>query len=336
MFRRWDTVNRMDVWVGCYTPATGGNGAGISTFLRAPDGTLTPDRELPMLSPSWLTAHPSAPVVYAANESGDGVITTVSADLQVLGATSSGGADPCHLAVSADARHLLCSNYSSGSLSVFALAEDGRITGQTDLVRHEGSGPHKERQEAAHVHMAVVRDRVVSVVDLGTDEIRSYELMENGKLDPLSVSAMPAGSGPRQLVRRPGSDLAYVVGEVNGTLIVVRETTPGTFTPVTVVPATKEPWTGDAPNWVAHLELAGDRLYLSNRNPDVITEFDITGETPVALADHPSGAWPRHFAITDGTLYVAAQRDDAIVAFPAGGGEAVRYPSGTPTCVLVR
>jgi 6-phosphogluconolactonase len=336
MFRRWDTVNRMDVWVGSYTPATGGNGAGISTFLRAPDGTLTPDRELPMLSPSWLTAHPSAPVVYAANESGDGVITTVSADLQVLGATSSGGADPCHLAVSADARHLLCSNYSSGSLSVFALAEDGRITGQTDLVRHEGSGPHKQRQEAAHVHMAVVRDRIVSVVDLGTDEIRSYELMENGKLDPLSISAMPPGSGPRQLVRRPGSDLAYVVGEVNGTLIVVRETTPGTFTPVTVVPATKEPWTGDAPNWVAHLELAGDRLYLSNRNPDVITEFDITGETPVALADHPSGAWPRHFAIAGGTVYVAAQRDDAIVAFPAGGGEAVRYPSGTPTCVLVR
>jgi len=336
MFRRWDTVNRMDVWVGSYTPATGGNGAGISTFLRAPDGTLTPDRELPMLSPSWLTAHPSAPVVYAANESGDGAITVVSTDLEILGTVSSDGADPCHLAVAADGRHLLCSNYSSGSLSVFALAEDGRITGQTDLVRHEGNGPHKERQEAAHVHMAVVRDRIVSVVDLGTDEIRSYELMENGKLDPLSVSAMPAGSGPRQLVRRPGSDLAYVAGEVNGTLIVVRETTPGTFTPVTVVPATKETWTGDAPNWVAHLELAGDRLYLSNRNPDVITEFDLTGETPVALADHPSGAWPRHFAIAGGTVYVAAQRDDAVVAFPAGGGAAVRYPSGTPTCVLVR
>lgn len=336
MFRRWDTVNRMDVWVGSYTPATGGNGAGISTFRRAEDGTLTPDRELPMLSPSWLTAHPSAPVVYAANESGDGVITTVSADLQVLGATSSGGADPCHLTVSADARHLLCSNYSSGSLSVFALAEDGRITGQTDLVRHEGSGPHKERQEAAHVHMSVVRDRIVSVVDLGTDEIRSYELMENGKLDPLSISAMPPGSGPRQLVRRPGSDLAYVVGEVNGTLIVVRETTPGAFTPVTVVPATKAPWTGDAPNWVAHLEIVADRLYLSNRNPDVITEFDITGETPVALADHPSGAWPRHFAIAGGTVYAAAQREDAIVAFPLAGGEIVRYPSGTPTCVLVR
>lgn len=336
MFRRWVTVTRMDVWVGSYTSATGGNGAGISTFRRAPDGTLTPDRTLELASPSWLTAHPSAPVVYAANELGDGTITTVSADLEVLGTVSSGGADPCHLTVSADARHLLCSNYSSGSLSVFTLAEDGTITGQTALVRHEGSGPHPERQEAAHVHMSVVRDRIVSVVDLGTDEIHSYELVDNGKLDRLSVSAMPPGTGPRELVRRPGSDLAYVVGEVAGTLVVVRETMPGSFEPVTVVSATKEPWEGDPPNWVAHLEIVGDTLYLSNRNPDVVTEFDISTETPVALADHPSGAFPRHFTIAGGTVYVAAQKDDAVVAFPLGGGEQVRYATGTPTCVLVR
>jgi len=327
----------MDVWVGSYTPATGGNGVGISTFRRAADGSLTPDRELAMDSPSWLTAHPTAPVVYATNESATGAITTISADLEVLGTIPADGADPCHLAVSADGRHLLCSNYSSGNLSVFALAEDGRITGQTDLVQHEGSGPHAGRQEAAHVHMAVVRDRIVSVVDLGTDEIRGYTLADNGKLDPLSVSAMPPGTGPRQLLRRPDSDLAYVVGEVAGTLVVVREGPVGTFTPVTVVPATKTPYTDeDRPNWVAHVALAGDRLYLSNRNPDCVTEFDVTGEEPVALADHPSGAWPRHFAIAGGTVYAAAQKDDAIVAFPLGGGESVRYPTGTPTCVLVR
>jgi 6-phosphogluconolactonase len=324
----------MDVWVGSYTSATGGNGVGISTFRRSAAGELTPDRTLAMTSPSWLTAHPTAPVVYAVNESADGAITTVSSDLEVLGTISSDGADPCHLTVSADGRHLLCANYSSGSLSVFALTGDGRITGQTDLVRHEGSGPHPDRQEAAHVHMSVVRDRIVSVVDLGTDEIRGYTLSDNGKLDPLSVSAMPPGTGPREVVRGRG-DLAYVVGEVAGTVVVVREGPVGTFTPVTVVPATKVPYT-DGPNWVAHLELAGDRMYVSNRNPDCVTEFDVAGEEPVALADHPSGAFPRHFAIVGETVYVAAQKDDAIVAFPLGGGAPVRYPTGTPTCVLVR
>jgi 6-phosphogluconolactonase (cycloisomerase 2 family) len=325
----------MDVWVGSYTPATGGNGIGISTFRRGPDGSLTPDRSLAMDSPSWLTAHPSAPVVYATNESAEGVISTISTDLEVLGTIPTGGADPCHLAITPDERFLLCSNYSSGNLSVFGLVDDGRITGQTDFVQHSGSGPHAERQEAAHVHMAVVRDRIVSVVDLGTDEIRSYELADNGKLSLLSVSEMPPGTGPRQLVRRPDSDLAYVVGEVAGTLVVVREGPVGTFTPVAVVPATKAPWAGDRPNWVAHLEIRGDRLYLSNRNPDCVTEFDISSEEPVALGDHPCGAWPRHFDIVDDVIYVAAQQDDAIVAFPVGG-TAVRYPTGTPTFVLVR
>jgi 6-phosphogluconolactonase len=324
----------MDVWVGSYTPATGGNGVGISTFRRSPSGALTPDRELAMTSPSWLTAHPTAPVVYATNESADGAITTVSTDLEILDTVPSGGADPCHLTLSADARFLLCGNYSSGNLSVFALAPDGRITGQTDLVRHVGSGPHAERQEAAHVHMAVVRDRIVSVVDLGTDEIRSYTLSDKGKLALLSVSEMPPGTGPRQLVR--GRDLAYVVGEVAGTLVTVREDPIGTFTPVAVVPATKTPYTEEKPNWVAHLELRGDRLYLSNRNPDCVTEFDISAEKPVALTDHPSGAWPRHFALADDTVYVAAQKDDTIVAVPRPGGEPVHYPTGTPTYVLVR
>lgn len=324
----------MDVWVGSYTAATGGNGVGISTFRRTPAGALVPDRELAMDSPSWLTAHPAAPVVYATNEAGEGAISVVSKDLELLATVPSGGADPCHLTVTPDGRYLLCSNYSGGSLAVFALDADGLITGRTDLVRHEGSGPNAERQEAAHVHMSAVRDHIVSVVDLGTDEIVSYSLTDNGKLDRLTASAMPPGCGPRQLVRRPDSDLAYVVGEVDGTLVVVREGPAGTFTPVTVVPATKQEWT-DGPNWVAHLEIVGDRLYLSNRNPDCVTEFDISADEPVALADHPCGAFPRHFAIIGDTLHVAAQKDDAIVAFPRTGGDPVRYPTGTPTCVLV-
>jgi 6-phosphogluconolactonase len=328
----------MDVWVGSYSSATGGNGVGISTFRRTPDGGLTPDRSLELASPSWLTAHPTAPVVYATNESADGAITTVSADLEVLGTVPSGGASPCHLALTEDARFLLCSNYGSGTLSVFGVAGDGTITGQTDLVRHEGTGPHTQRQEAAHVHMAVVRGRTVSAVDLGTDEIRSYTLADNGKLTPLAVTAMPPGTGPRQLVRRPGTDLAYVVGEVGGTLLVVREDPVGTFTVVKTVSPTKTPYVEGpkGPNWVAHLELRGDRLYVSNRNPDCVTEFDISGDEPVALADHPCGRFPRHFAIEDDTVYVAAEWDDAIVAFPRGGGEQVRYATGTPTYVLFR
>lgn len=324
------------VCVGCYT-SVAGNGNGIRTYWHD-GGTLTPVAELAMSSPSWLTWHPTLPVLYAANESADGEITVVVPDdpgqLISVASVPSGGADPCHLAVTPDCRHLLCSNYSSGSLAVFALDAGGMITDRTDLVTHVGSGPVADRQEGAHVHMAVVRDSVVSVVDLGTDEIRSYTIDTDGSLAPLSVSAMPPGTGPRQLMRRPGTDLAYVAGELAGTLVVVREGPIGTFTPVSVVPATAGSFEGV--NYPAHLEIAGEKLYLSNRGPDVITEFDIAGSEPRAVADHPCGAFPRHFTMAGDRFFVAGQREDAVVSFPVAGGEVVRYPTGTPTCVVLR
>ncbi|MFD9888417.1 lactonase family protein [Amycolatopsis sp. NPDC059027] len=322
------------VLVGGYGPT------GIVIFRRSATGQLTHAGTLPMESPSWLTRHPALPMLYAANETADGAITSVriedSGTLIALDTVDSGGADPCHLAVTQDGRFLLCANYSSGSLAVFGLDSDGRITGRTDLVRHIGRGPAEGRQDSAHVHMAVpgIDDlgTIVSAVDLGTDEIRSYRLSPEGKLHEFAVSTVPSGTGPRQLIRRPGTDLAYVVGELAGTLVTMREIRPGAFEVVAVTPSTHAADT--TPNLVAHVELDGDRLYLSSRGPDCVTEFTLD---PAALAvtDHPSGAEPRHFALADGMCFVAAQNDDAITVFPLdGSGEPARYPTPRPSCVL--
>jgi 6-phosphogluconolactonase len=325
------------LYVGCYTAEDGGTGVGV-TALRSAGGTLTRTGELPMSSPTWLTRHPATPLLFAVNAVEAGTITTVDLDtFTAVDTVSTGGAGPCHLALTADHRFLLCSNYDSGSLAAFELAADGRIAGRTDLVTHEGSGPDEDRQESAHVHMAVPlgtpQGTLVSAVDLGTDEIRTYRLTDEGRLEPLAVSAMPPGTGPRQLIRRPGTDLAYVAGELAGTLVTVREGPAGAFTPLGARPATRAPY-GDGPNYVAHLELAGDRLYVSNRGPDCVTEFDLAADEPEPVADHPSGAFPRHFCLVDGACHVAAQRDDAIVTFPLTGGEPTRFPTGTPTCVV--
>ncbi len=322
------------VFVGCYT-GEAGNGTGITTFSRSPAG-LTEVASLPLESPSWLVRHPSLPVLYAANETSSGAVTALSLSpsgaLSVSGVIETGGAHPCHLAVTPDGRFLLCANYTGGSLAVFSLSASGALVARTALVQHTGSGPSADRQEAAHVHMAVPGDGIVSAVDLGTDEIRSYTLSSDGSLSPLAVSSLPPGTGPRQLVRRPGTDLAYVVGELAGTVVTVRETSPGAFSVVAVTPSTLSSVT---PNLVAHLELAGSRMYVSNRGPDCVTEFAL--DDAAAVVDQPSGANPRHFALVDGTCYVAAQSDDAITAFTltaSGDAELRSYPTGSPTFVL--
>jgi 6-phosphogluconolactonase (cycloisomerase 2 family) len=323
------------VFVGCYT-GDAGNGTGITTFSRSATGDLTEVASLPMESPSWLTKHPSLPVLYAANETATGGVTALALSdagaLSVLGTAETGGAHPCHLAVTPDGRFLLCANYTGGSLAVFSLRPDGALGSRTALVQHTGNGPDAERQEAAHVHMAVPGDGIVSAVDLGTDEIRSYTLSSDGSLELLAVSQLPSGTGPRQLIRRPGTDLAYVVGELAGTVVTVRETTPGAFSVVSVTASTLSSVT---PNLVAHLELAGARMYVSNRGPDCVTEFAL--DDAAAMADQPCGANPRHFALVDGTCYVAAQSADAITAFTltaSGDAELRHYPTGSPTFVL--
>ncbi|MFD5090427.1 lactonase family protein [Amycolatopsis thailandensis] len=324
--------------VGSYTAASNGNGEGIGTFWRdGRTGELTPAGSLELDSPSWLTPHPTLPVLYAVNETAEGAISTVAVaengTLELLNSLPTGGADPCHLAITPDGRFLLCANYSGGSLAAFALGPDGIPTVRTALVQHEGTGPVADRQEAAHVHMAVVDETgtLVSAVDLGTDEIRSYRLGEEGELIPLSVSTLPAGTGPRQLVRRPGTNHAYVVGELAASLLTVREEPPGTFSVENSTPATLAPG-GD--NLPGQLTLHGDRLYLSNRGPEKITEFAFDGVLPKAVADHGTGEWPRHFSIVGEHCYVASQSDDAIRAYDLATWRLIgTYPVGSPAFV---
>jgi 6-phosphogluconolactonase (cycloisomerase 2 family) len=334
--------SRQLICVGSYTPEKGGKGVGISTFWRDTDtGALTETGQLALASPSWLTWHPSLPVLYAANETAEGAVTAVSVsesgELRALGSLATGGADPCHLSVTPDSRHLLCANYSGGNLAVFSLDADGSLGERTDLVAHHGSGPNTDRQEAAHVHMAVVSadGSIVSAVDLGTDEIRSYTLSPDGKLTPLAVSAVPPGTGPRQLVRRPGTDYAYVVGELAGTVLTVREEPPGTFTVEDVTSATKSTAVRSLP---AHLEIYGDALYVSNRDAaNCVTAFEFDGPFPRAVTDHPANGWPRHFTVLDGHCYVACPMDNELLHFALTPGAPVeRVPTGMPVFILPR
>ena len=81
----------------------------------------------------------------------------------------------------------------------------------------------------------------------------------------------------------------------------------------------------------------GEFVYVANRGPDTISVFSGPGLEKVA--EVPCGGdWPRHFAITDGRMYVANQRSSGVAVLtmkdgiPRGGGEV--FAVGTPSCVL--
>lgn len=336
------------VFVGSYTAELSGHGTGISSFTYLEDGRLEPAGEFDLPCPSWLEWHPSRPVLYCTHELEDGAVSALrvrsDGSLTRIATESSGGALPCHLAVTADGRHLFAANYGSGSTAVFALDPDGRIAARTDLIPHEASGlppgPVRDRQDGSHAHMVVVREDLVTVVDLGLDALLSYRLGIDGRLNPHSISQLRAGTGPRQLVRPPGTGKAIVLGELAGTLTVVAETEPGTFTEIGTVPASAHP----GPNQTAHLLVSPDGSWAmaSNRGPDTIALFSLSGDLPRLVEEYPVGpGWPRHFGIVGDHLYVGNQHADRLLTFTLDitSGRLTRQgavATGTPACVISR
>lgn len=347
---------------GCYTPAMGGRGTGLTCYRRDPrDGSLTPVGELALPSPSYLVQHPALPLLYTANEAdqtdrtdpagptgGQGSVGVVAIEadgtLRELARVPSQGGWPCHLAVGENGRRLAVANYRTGTTLLLDLDAAGLPSGGARLWSGDASavGPRADRQDAPHAHMtAPGPDGSWTVVDLGTDQLRCYSSAEGGS-EPVAATALPAGTGPRQLVR--GADgTAYAVGELDSRLHVLRESAPGVFTALGALPAsTERPASG---NYPAHLTLSQDgaRLYLSNRGADTIALFRAArsgGGMPEFVGEFPSGgSWPRHMELVGGHLYVSNERADTLTvhAVDATTGTLTllhQYPTGSPTCAL--
>lgn len=190
-------------------------------------------------APTWLQWSPNGRLLYAASEVDEGRIVTFAVvgetlgevRLELVGCVSTGGSGPCHFAfVAGGSSHLVVAHYRDGTVSTLEVDAHGGLGDVVQKLRHEGSGPDPARQASSHPHMVVpcLLFIGVSVVDLGTDQIRSYRLNDEGLIEH-GVSALPAGTGPRQLVRVPGTDVAWLAGELSGTVLRLRENVPGRF-----------------------------------------------------------------------------------------------------------
>ena len=334
------------VFVGCYTGESGGEGEGIAVLRRDPvTGDLT---RLGLAartpSPSFLARHPVRPVLYAVNELDLGTVSAFAVGpdgaLDPLAVRPTGGEHPCHLAVTADGRHLLVANYSSGSVSVHPIDPDGRPGDRTDLIDLDGSGPDPERQKAAHAHM-VLPDEAghVLIADLGSDRVWQARLDPHaGRLTGLTTAiAAPPGTGPRHLRRTPDGT-TLLAGELSAELSwysagdggLVR----GGGRPATSV-------TGDTLPSELVVGRDGRFVYLANRGPDTISVFAWDGAAATPVGEVPAGGvWPRHIALAGDHLYVANERSHSVsvlrldpeTGLPTMQGVPVEQPS--PTCFL--
>lgn len=225
---------------------------------------------------------------------------------------STGGVEACHLA--AQGGRVWCANYGTGSAAL--------LEGETRrLAVFEGQGPHKDRQEAAHIHqVAFTPDgEFLAAVDLGSDSL----LLLDAELRLKNRTALSAGSGPRHLAFSPDGRFAWCVNELASTVTALAYE-PGRFHVLQTVPALPAEMR-QAENYPAAIRVSRDgrRVFVSNRGADVITVFEAEGEALRLTQAVPcGGAWPRDILLTadERFLLVANERSHTVTALPLRAG----------------
>ena len=307
---------------------SGDKGAGRGITVLEDDHVIA---TIPADSPSWLTRHPSLPVLYAVAETDEGHVHAWLLEdgvlAQPLGSGETGGAEPAHLTVDPSGRFLITANYTGGSISVHRLGPDGSIRERTDLVQHEVHGEHP-RQDAAHPHMVLATEDGLLVTDLGGDAIYRYRLTPEGKLTLSGVMVTPQGSGPRHVL--PVGDRFYVTAELSGQVLIydAGQQLAGAV-PASAAPGANQP---------SELVSNGRYLYVANRGPNTVAVFDIHAQLPRYVTEVSTGDWPRHIALDGETLYVANERSHEVTRMeidPATGIPAHRRTIKVPSPTLV-
>jgi len=312
-------------WWGTYPEAGAGSptGAGEGIWVMAPEGPAVRAIELP--APAFVVAHPDLPILYAVTDAdrSEFVCLDVSdvARPVVLDRVPTGGSEACHLLLSRDTLTAYVAHYASGDLAVVPLLADGRVAspGPTQLLRWEGSGPVPRRQEAPHAHFAgyAPSGSVLLVCDLGTDQIRRFDVRDDGSLRADGVAAqLSPGSGPRHFAAR--GDVIYVACELDHTLKSLRwDAGSRTASLLDSTPVTEAPLRSGEFAYAAHVLAVSDAVLVSVRGCDVIAVFDVGGDgIPTYRASFDSGGeWPRHFAVTGEQLVVGNEKSHRASTF---------------------
>jgi len=285
-------------------------------------------------NPSFLTISPNEKFVYSVAETApqDGKGGDIAAfsfnkekgTLTFINKQNSGGDHPCHVEIDKTGRWVFASNYTSGSLSVLAVNENGSL-GKATYFQHTGSGGNEQRQKGPHVHGAIISsdNKTLFVTDLGIDKVMLYDF--NASTGKLSSAKKPfvqtePGAGPRLFTFHSNNKFAYTIEELSGTVVLYHQKKGRLKAKqrISTMPADDKRFPGSAD---IHVSPDGKFLYASNRGEvNTIAIFSIHKKNgQLTLIGHQStlGKSPRNFNFdpTGNFLLVGNQNSDEIVIF---------------------
>ena len=309
-------------------------------------------------SPGFLAIHPTKNILFSTGMPKepfpDGASSvaafSIAADyrLKFLGDTSVGGKGACHLAVDLSGRTVAVACYGDGRISTVRLDAQGVPEKLVTLIANQGTGPNQSRQDGPHAH-GVYFDSTntrLFVPDLGLDKVLVYPFdPATSKLgDAMPPLVTAPGAGPRHMAFSPAENHAYVINELDCTVLAASYQN-GAFKPLGTVPTLPEGFEGTRST--AEIEVASDGrfVYSSNRGHDSITVFRRDAQSgALTFIQHApcGGRTPRHFKIAPGGKWLLCGHQDShtISVLPLDpmtgklGAPATTVSSPSPICIL--
>ncbi|PKQ64842.1 hypothetical protein BZG02_03040 [Labilibaculum filiforme] len=323
----------MIFFTGSYTqngsPATNPQGKGIGCFqLNMESGEVNLVQYTNQRNPSYLAISEDKQYLYALEEMFESLHPQVFAyrigekgELDLINSQMLVGDYACHLAIIHD--HLVVANYVSGNIVSYPIASDGSLSPYHQLIQHQGKGPNKVRQEAAHAHMIYpFGDHQMYVLDLCLDQAKAYNFNQVSKEWKANVDLdinIEAGAGARHMVMDKFEDYAYVLSELSGEIFVSAKKK-NKFEVLQKIAFVPDNYEGEFGGAAIRLHPNGEFLYASCRGSDSIAIFKIDDEQKtltVVAYQATEGKTPRDFTIDPSGkwLIVANQDSNKLVVF---------------------
>jgi len=311
-----------------------------------------------LVNPSYLALDRNRRFLYSVHGDEDYAtafaIDPASGRLTLLNRAATGGSNGVHLAVDRSNRFLVVANYASGSMASLPINADGSLEPFTDLVELPGEhGPHPVQQTSSHPHHNPFdpAGRFFIVPDKGLDRVFVLRLdAATGKLiwsDTPWATAVP-GAAPRHAAFHPSLPFAYVLNELDSTLVTYAyDSNKGSLAPRQRITTLPEGFSGQNTTAEIEVDRRGRFVYCSNRGHDSIAAFAIdasNGEVTPAGWTPSGGVRPRFFGLDPAgeTLYACNERSHNIVGFrvdPATGAltrTAQVAETGSPVTIVFR
>ncbi|MGZ5190406.1 MAG: lactonase family protein [Flavisolibacter sp.] len=319
--------------MGGYNDKTPGKGIYVYGFNETNGKTKLISSTDSVKNPSYLSIDPSGKFIYACTETrttGAGSVSAFRFDrkigkIEFINKQPAGGDNPVYVSIHKNGKWLAIGSYSSGSLAVFPLKDDGSILPFSQNIQHTGSGL-KPNQNQPHVHAVVFSpsyDRLF-VPDLGLDKIFQYRFDGNAEIpmvDTSFTSVLP-GSGPRHFTFHPNGKYAYLIEEMGGAVMAYTyNSTNGQLDSIQRILTHHEDSTGDFQSADIHISPDGKFLYASNRtrqnNIAIFYVDQSSGRLKLLGYESTRGKTPRNFVIDPSGkfLLVANQGSNNIVVF---------------------